>query len=206
ISKPLKALAGHAQKLSSAGFSGELLSGADVEKLVSKSKGKPQDEVGELASSFGQMERTLKDHIGRLRQTTLQLEEYSQNLEIKVAKRTHELQEKNGQLEQTLAQLRTAQTQIVMQEKLASLGALTAGIAHEIKNPLNFVNNFSELSVDLVKDLRGEVQRQADKIDVKDVQYIDEILHDLHLNVTKINEHGKRADSIVRNMLQHSRG
>ncbi len=99
-----------------------------------------------------------------------------------------------------LIQLKAAQTQLIQSEKLASLGELTAGIAHEIQNPLNFVNNFSELSVDLVKDLKEEMERP----DV-DKEYIDELFGDLTANQEKINHHGKRASNIVKGMLEHSR-
>jgi signal transduction histidine kinase len=100
-----------------------------------------------------------------------------------------------------LEDLTGAQEKLVTQSKLAALGALTAGIAHEIKNPLNFVNNFAELSQDLVKDLEQELEKEA-----SDKATILEILHTLKQNADKINEHGKRADSIVKSMLQHSRG
>ncbi|MCX6152488.1 MAG: cache domain-containing protein [Ignavibacteriales bacterium] len=103
-------------------------------------------------------------------------------------------------------ELKEAQAQLVQAEKMASLGQLTAGIAHEIKNPLNFVNNFSELSIDLAKELRVEFENQKDNIETKTVEYVNEILNDLEQNVRKINEHGKRADSIVKGMLLHSRG
>ncbi len=112
-----------------------------------------------------------------------------------VEKRTEELANKNSELMLVLDNLKLSQQQLVQQEKLASLGQLTAGIAHEIKNPLNFVNNFSELSLELLeefKDLTDEAER-------------DEILSDLKNNLEKINNHGKRADSIVKNMLNHSR-
>jgi signal transduction histidine kinase len=194
ISSPLKTLTAHAQRLAGAGFSSELLSGFEPDNIARQSK----DEVGQLAASFRQMERRLKDY-------TTRLEEYNQRLEQKVEERTSELRENNARLEQTLSQLHTAQDQIVMQQKLASLGALTAGIAHEIKNPLNFVNNFSDLSMGLVDDLRGELDRMKERIGEGDAQYAGEILDDLRLNAKKINEHGKRADSIVRNMLLHSR-
>jgi signal transduction histidine kinase len=103
-------------------------------------------------------------------------------------------------------ELKDAQTQLIQAEKMASLGQLTAGIAHEIKNPLNFVNNFAELSIDLAKELKQEVDSQKELLKPGSAPYIDEMLNDLEHNVIKINEHGKRADSIVRGMLLHSRG
>ncbi|MEW5857812.1 MAG: ATP-binding protein, partial [Cyanobacteriota bacterium] len=135
-----------------------------------------------------------------------QLEDYSRTLEIKVDERTHQLQEKNDELAATLQKLKATQDQIIAQEKLASLGALTAGIAHEIKNPLNFVNNFAELSAELTEELLEEIENQKDRLDAETTEYIEEVLSDLQQNVKKINEHGKRADSIVRGMLMHSRG
>lgn len=135
-----------------------------------------------------------------------QLEEYNQTLEVKVEERTQQLQEKNQELSITLQKLKATQQQIIAQEKLASLGALTAGIAHEIKNPLNFVNNFAELSSELTQELLEEIENQKDRLDAETTDYIEEILNDLTQNVKKINEHGKRADNIVRGMLMHSRG
>lgn len=102
--------------------------------------------------------------------------------------------------------LKSAQDQLVVQEKLASLGALTAGIAHEIKNPLNFVNNFAELSVELNQELREEIDKHRPAIGEEDYEVIGDLLGDLEKNARKINEHGRRADSIVRSMLLHSRG
>jgi signal transduction histidine kinase/ligand-binding sensor domain-containing protein len=102
--------------------------------------------------------------------------------------------------------LKSAQEQLVVQEKLASLGALTAGIAHEIKNPLNFVNNFAELSVELTGELREDIGKQKPVIPAADYENIESLLSDLSGNATKISEHGKRADAIVRSMLLHSRG
>jgi C4-dicarboxylate-specific signal transduction histidine kinase len=102
--------------------------------------------------------------------------------------------------------LRQTQEQLVIQGKLASLGALTAGIAHEIKNPLNFVTNFATLAADLARELREELIAQRHKLDATSMTLIEELLVDIEQNVTKIHEHGKRADSIVTGMLQHSRG
>ena len=110
------------------------------------------------------------------------------------------------ELNKTLENLQATQNQLVAQEKLASLGQLTAGIAHEIKNPLNFVNNFSELSVGLVEELHEELEKLNDKIEKDSQEELNEILDSLKQNSEKIKEHGKRADSIVHSMLQHSRG
>jgi GAF domain-containing protein len=108
-------------------------------------------------------------------------------------------------LQAALTDLRSAQEQLVQQEKLASLGQLTAGIAHEIKNPLNFVNNFSELSIELVDEVRDEIKSQISEDSSKCAEAFD-LLDDIEMNLQKIHEHGTRADSIVKSMLQHSRG
>ncbi len=102
--------------------------------------------------------------------------------------------------------LKATQEQLLVQEKLASLGALTAGIAHEIKNPLNFVNNFADLSVELMDELREDIEKNKAVLPAKDYENIEALLDDLTGNAKKINEHGKRADGIVRSMLLHSRG
>jgi two-component system NtrC family sensor kinase len=104
----------------------------------------------------------------------------------------------NKVLQTTLADLQTTQSQLIQAEKMASLGELTAGIAHEIQNPLNFVNNFSEVNEELLKELNQE----AEKGNVEDVKAI---AKDIKFNSEKITHHGKRADAIVRGMLQHSR-
>jgi signal transduction histidine kinase len=111
------------------------------------------------------------------------------------------------QLHAALEHLQATQQQLVTQEKLASLGQLTAGIAHEIKNPLNFVNNFASLSVDLANELREEIEKsKAAGGNTEAFANVEEILETLAQNAKKINHHGKRADSIVRSMLQLSRG
>ncbi|MEZ0483146.1 ATP-binding protein [Fibrella aquatica] len=125
-----------------------------------------------------------------------------QMLEGLVRERTAEITRQKEELELALSELRATQVQLVQREKLASLGELTAGIAHEIQNPLNFVNNFSEVSVDLVNELLEERQRPDTE---RDLGLEDELLADLSQNLTKISHHGQRASGIVRNMLQHSR-
>ena len=99
--------------------------------------------------------------------------------------------------------LQTAQDRLVQTQKLASLGQLTAGIAHEIKNPLNFVNNFSALSVELTDELNDMLKPAA--LDDKMREEVDELTGMLKGNLEKVVQHGKRADSIVKNMLLHSR-
>jgi signal transduction histidine kinase/ligand-binding sensor domain-containing protein len=118
----------------------------------------------------------------------------------------HLVQERTGELQKTLNNLKETQKQLILSEKMASLGQLTAGIAHEIKNPLNFITNFSMLSRDLTKDLRKELAVERERVDPKRAKEIEDLLNDLEQNVGKINDHGKRADSIVRGMLLHSRG
>jgi two-component system, NtrC family, sensor kinase len=112
-------------------------------------------------------------------------------------------QQRSRELAKSLEDLRTAQDRLVQTQKLASLGQLTAGIAHEIKNPLNFVNNFSGLSVELVEELRETLGRVS--ADDKTRAEIAELADTLRDNLGKIEQHGKRADSIVKNMLLHSR-
>ncbi len=119
-------------------------------------------------------------------------------LEQTVSERTAALRQQTTELEQTLRELRATQTQLIQSEKMASLGELTAGIAHEIQNPLNFVNNFADVSRELLDELKAA---QA----AGDPEEVTALVGDLTQNLTKISEHGKRASSIVRGMLEHSR-
>jgi two-component system, NtrC family, sensor kinase len=114
-----------------------------------------------------------------------------------------QVQERTKELSFSLDELRTAQDRLIQTEKLASLGQLTAGIAHEIKNPLNFVNNFSALSKELIDELGDALKPVA--LDDKKREELDELTHMLKGNLEKVVQHGKRADSIVKNMLLHSR-
>jgi signal transduction histidine kinase len=128
-----------------------------------------------------------------------QLQQANQTLEQRVQERTQALSD-------TLEKLQTTQEQIIAQEKLASLGALTAGIAHEIKNPLNFINNFADLNREIAAELQEELNDQRQQFNDDTWDYLTELMADLQQNSQKILDHGGRADGIVNSMLLHSRG
>jgi len=144
----------------------------------------------DLTISEFKLERTEKVK----RTTAILLEETIEELEQKRAS----IEETNVALNKTLSDLKDTQQQLIQSEKMASLGELTAGIAHEIQNPLNFVNNFSEVSKELLDEMKVA-------IDAGDLIDASEIANDVIQNLEKINHHGKRADAIVKGMLQHSR-
>ena len=121
-----------------------------------------------------------------------------------VEKLAEELGEKNNQLEDVLAELQRAQDQIVMREKLAALGEVTAGVAHEIRNPLNFVKNFSEASEELIEELQ-EIMEEEEPTE-EDEELVEEIIQDLTDNLERIRNHSERANRIVRDMLMMGRG
>ena len=156
------------------------------------------DEIEILAERFNQMAAKIR--------------ESQETLEAKVEARTEALQaseqtarEARLAAEHALADLRQAQDRLVETQKLAALGQLTAGIAHEIKNPLNFVNNFAELSGELIAELQGVLTAEGTVLSDETRAEIEDLAETLSGNLGKIVEHGKRADSIVKNMLMHSR-
>lgn len=125
-------------------------------------------------------------------------EQLKAQLEVQVQERTMQITRQKEKLQKTLHELESTQSQLIHSEKMASLGELTAGIAHEIQNPLNFVNNFSEINGELLEEMKVAIEK-ADYDEVK------ALINDITENEKKINLHGKRADSIVKGMLQHSR-
>ena len=123
-----------------------------------------------------------------------------------VEKLSKDLQDKNEELERVLAELRQTQDQIILREKLAELGELTAGVAHEIRNPLNFMKNFSEASDELLDELRETIDESAKDLDDEKQALISDICEDLAKNLDRIRSHGDRANRIVRDMLMLGRG
>jgi len=185
----------------------------DLVELISPSFYKEWEELFDTAGAFAwiwliaqfiitrkQRKTAEKEQIVAIRkeQELRHNQQLKGELEILVAKRTAELTAQKEELQRTLNELTAAQSQLIQAEKMASLGELTAGIAHEIQNPLNFVNNFSELN----KELLDELQQELIKGDMEEVMLL---VKDVLANEEKINHHGKRADAIVKGMLQHSR-
>ena len=149
-----------------------------------------QDEISEMGVALEGFRRSA-------------LEERRLNL---VEQMAEELQDKNDELETVLADLQRAQDQIVMQQKLAALGELTAGVAHEIRNPLNFVKNFSEGSDELLVELRETLDENADRLEEDQQALIRDISSELSENMERIRNHGERANRIVQDMLMMGRG
>ncbi len=131
------------------------------------------------------------------------LTQQNELLENRVEERTAELMDQKEALQASLTHLKSTQLQLVQKEKMASLGELTAGIAHEIQNPLNFVNNFSEVNNELLTEVKDFLEKENFSDEGK--QNIESLVDTVILNLGKIQHHGKRADDIVKGMLLHSR-
>ncbi len=156
------------------------------------------DELGQVVSAYNEMQSVQEDTEDALRRAR-------DNLELRVKERTKELTGARDWAESALTDLKRTQRQLVHSQKMASLGILTAGIAHEIKNPLNLVNNFSRVSVELFDELREAIEPARQALDDERRDELDDLVTTLAANMIRIDEQGRRADSIVKSMLQHSR-
>lgn len=159
----------------------------------------------QLAWEFGSSNRNLKEQLTEVQKLSKENLEQEKEKQHILANHNDELEqqvkERTTELQESLSSLKATQTQLIQKEKLASLGELTAGIAHEIQNPLNFVNNFSEVSVELANELCEALRQRGIEANSNE----GELVSDLIQNQEKIHHHGKRASSIVKGMLEHSR-
>jgi signal transduction histidine kinase len=213
IVRPIRQLSAATRRVASGEFAVpiEVKASREIEALASDFRGM----VSHLNETFTELRATTRErekaanealaYAEQARLARIDLEEANATLEMKVEERTRELTEKNGELERALGDLQRSQQQLIAQEKMASLGQLTSGIAHEISNPINFVTNFSELSIDLITDLEAVGQRFAPSVESSEFVEFKELLPMLADNVSKIHLHGRRAENIVKSMLEHTR-
>jgi len=173
----------------------------NIREIIQQYNHLSEEQKNVLLKSLKEVEKELEITLFKLdrtekvkRTTAILLEETIDELEKKRA----DIELANAALKKSLEELKAAQAQLIQSEKMASLGELTAGIAHEIQNPLNFVNNFSEVSKELLEEMMEELKNE-------NTEEVEALAKDIIENLEKITHHGKRADGIVKGMLQHSR-
>ena len=195
VAKRLLKIAGYAKRLGHQNIEEELIAEQGI--LYSR------NELDDLIDSLNLMRLSLKDYLKNRDEAEEQLRQYKTHLEDLVLKRTKELNDKNLLLEQKIGEISKMQSQLIAQEKLASLGNLTSGIAHEINNPLNFVINFAQISSQTANELIETVKKSH--LESKEKETLENDLDEI-VNMTKeITTHGRRAENIIKSMLEHSR-
>ncbi len=170
-----------------------------LDTLADKVKALSVGGVDFITKPFQQEEvlARVKTHL-QIRRLNQSLQNQNQQLEQEIQRR----QQVEAELQKTLQELQATQAQIVVKEKLASLGALMAGIAHELRNPLNFVNNYAEGSVELLEEIAERIDN-AEHLPPELLTFLQEILEEVRGNAVAIHQHGQRAERIIRNMMQH---
>ncbi len=188
-----------------------MLPGSDQLETCKKLKAHPDTQdipiiftlLSEAVAQFTNLPLGVVDYITKPFESEELLARVRINLQMSYLAKS--LEEKKQQLSATMEQLQAAQKQIMAQEKLATIGALTAGVIHELKNSLNFVNNYAQGSVELSDELLEDIDNQSEHLETEAVEHIKESLHELRENAVVMNQQGQRAESIIQNMLMQAR-